>query len=90
MPIKTDGVFTEDEGGDRTDIQIACTAPAQASDALRVIASSTTSGDGRSEFFWMRFADGTLILCCYPQGDTYMEFSDAGVCDFDWHGRAPR
>lgn len=29
--------------------------------------------DGRSEFMWIRLANGDLILGVYPQGETYWE-----------------
>ena len=30
-------------------------------------------GDGRSGWYLVRTADGSLMLACYPYGDTYVE-----------------
>lgn len=41
--------------------------------AAKVIAADVESGDGRSQWFWLRLATGDLVLATYPQGDTYFE-----------------
>jgi hypothetical protein len=86
MAYEPHGIFGEDENGQFTQ-QIAWTTPAKQEDVDRLLPMAT-DGDGRSEWFWMRLQDGTLLLGVFPQGDTYMEFSDAGVCD--WEDTKPR
>lgn len=34
---------------------------------------STTDGEGRSPWMWIRLPNGDLIFGCFPQGDTYFE-----------------
>jgi hypothetical protein len=80
-------IFEEDDDGNKTDHQIACTTDAKPADAAAVIAAPIND-DGRSDWQWMRLRDGTLMLVCYPRGDTYMQFSDAGVCDWEWAPKA--
>lgn len=36
-----------------------------------VIDQDPNDDDGRSEWLWIRLANGDLILGCYPQGETY-------------------
>lgn len=36
-----------------------------------VLAQSTSSMDGRSEWLWLRLPNGDLVLGVFPQGDTY-------------------
>ena len=38
--------------------------------------NDTSSGNGRSEWFWFTMPNGDQILGTYPQGDLYLE-----VCD---------
>lgn len=40
--------------------------------AQMVIDADTRTGDGRSEWFWVRMANGDLMLATFPQGETYM------------------
>lgn len=55
--------------------------PADPADVVAVL-TAITDDDGRSEPVWLRLWDGTLILGVFPRGDTYMQMSDKGVCDF--------
>lgn len=36
-----------------------------------VLSADPHDDDGRSEFFWLRLPNDSLVLACYPQGDTY-------------------
>ena len=38
-----------------------------------VLGADPESADGRSQWVWIRFPDGDLVLSLYPQGDTYFE-----------------
>lgn len=83
LPAKVDArvLYAEDENGQPT-TPIACRTPAALIDAARLLAMPATGHDRRSEFFWLRLQNGDLLLGTYPQGDTYIEFSDRGVCDW--------
>lgn len=35
------------------------------------------TGNGRSRWVWIRFTTGELVFGCFPQGDTYMDVTDA-------------
>lgn len=79
--VEPHGIFAEDDDGKQTD-QIGWITPADKSDVKKLLAKPKEP-DGRSGHFWLRFRDGTLMLGVFPTGDTYMEFSDAGVCDWE-------
>lgn len=81
---KTTGrpLHTEDEDGN-PDKQIGWYTSAKPEDVIRLL-GSPESDEGRSEWSWLRLQDGTLMLVIFPQGETYMELSDKGVCDFDY------
>lgn len=81
--VEPHGLYTEDENGNPTN-QVGWIEPAKPEDAAKMLATPMEGDDNRSEWFWLRMQDGTLIFATYPQGETYMEFSDAGVCDFKW------
>lgn len=49
------------------------TTPASEESVRVVLAADTESGDGRSEWLWIRLANGNLILGVYPQGETYFD-----------------
>lgn len=83
--IRPHAIFAEDDNGQPTQ-QIAWVTPADLDSAAFILSQPTDSDDGRSKWFWMRLQEGTLLLGTFPQGDTYMEFSDAGVCD--WQNEA--
>jgi hypothetical protein len=36
-----------------------------------VLAADPNDEDGRSQWVWMRFPNGDLVLATFPQGDTY-------------------
>lgn len=42
----------------------------------KVLKASLFDEDGRSQFMWIRLANGDLILGVYPQGDTYFEVEE--------------
>ncbi len=80
---KARGLYHEDEEGNKTQ-QVGWLTGAKQEDVEKLVASSTENRNGRSPWYWLRMANGDLMLVCFPQGDTYVEFSDAGVCDFQW------
>lgn len=57
--------------GRDTDRIIARQKPASAEAVNVILASSDTDPDGRSEWLWVRLANGDLLLATYPQGDGY-------------------
>lgn len=71
--IKT--IFLEDESGANTTIEIGYHTKAKQKDVNFVLAQPINL-DGRSEWRWIRLQNGTLILGCFPCGDTYIEISD--------------
>lgn len=62
--------------------KIARIEPATPEQVEAVLNQPVGTGDGRTNFVWLRLHEGTLILGVFPQGDTYMEHSDNGCCDF--------
>lgn len=42
----------------------------------KVLSAHVGTGDGRSEWVWLRLPNGDLILGVYPQGETYMSLED--------------
>lgn len=65
--------FTGDEPEDKT---LVSRHPANPDYVKRVIDTETDTDEGRSEWFWIRLANGDLILGCYPQGETYLACED--------------
>lgn len=61
---------------------IASSYPANEQTALLVLGREPGGGDNRSEFHWVRLANGDLILGVYPQGDTYFEIERDVEADF--------
>lgn len=53
----------------RVSIAYMCPAAPEAVSYLLALPISTPSRDTRSEWLWIRLADGTLILGFFPQGD---------------------
>lgn len=42
-------------------------------DVAKIVLDADTSGNnGRSCWYWLRLANGDLMLACFPQGDTYI------------------
>lgn len=70
------------EGHEDGSFPIAWVTPAKPDHVRSILRQGENTGDGRSNWVWLRLRDGTLMLGVFPQGDTYMEFSDGGVCDF--------
>lgn len=44
--------------------------------------------DGRSEWFWLRLANGDLMVGLFPRGDTYMGFEPETAEDWDKAAKA--
>ena len=84
-PVKF--IFEEDDNGEPTTNQIACAVQAEPADVAHLLAQPVGL-DGRSAWTWLRLKDGTLMLVTYPSGDTYVELSDKGVCDWVWQGES--
>lgn len=58
-------------------IHLATVTPAKNAAVTEVLQADVSSMDGRSQWVWVRLADGTLILGVFPQGDTYMNVAEA-------------
>ena len=71
MKLKAHTVYDIDETGRDTDRVLATVKPASNESVGTVLTASETSEDGRSNWMWVRLANGDLILGVYPQGDTY-------------------
>ena len=69
------------ENDDGSPLELAWISPADPSDFNKLMALRP-GVDTRSNPCWVRLRDGSLMLAIFPCGDTYMEFSDGGVCDF--------
>ena len=54
--------------------------PASAESIGYVLSQDIDTGDGRSEWVWVRLGNGDLILGVFPQGDTYF----AVEVDAEW------
>jgi hypothetical protein len=52
---------------------IATVEPARPEAVEKVLSAPVGTGDGRSEWVWLRLTNGDLILGVFPQGDTYVE-----------------
>lgn len=52
---------------------LAAIAPASKEMVELVLAADEQSHNGRSQFVWVRLANGDLLLGVYPQGETYFE-----------------
>lgn len=61
---------------------IAWVHPATEEAVQTVLNAPENTGDGRSNWVWVRLHDGTLVLGVFPQGNTYSEFSDADCAPF--------
>jgi len=71
-------------GGDLAGVQqedgsmhLATVTPAKNAAVIEVLRADVSSMDGRSQWVWVRLADGTLILGVFPQGDTYINVVEA-------------
>lgn len=60
-----------DETGADTGVHLAWIQPASAESVRTVLTADENSGDGRSNWVWVRLRNGDLILGVFPQGDTY-------------------
>jgi hypothetical protein len=63
-------------------VELAWMQPATPEEVTELLAQPEADMDGRSPWMWVRLRDGSLMLATFPAGETYMRFSDAGVCDF--------
>lgn len=50
-------------------------------ESVDLILNAEVNDDGRSEWRWFRFPDGTLIFGCFPHGETFMEIMDLPETD---------
>jgi hypothetical protein len=71
MEIKSKRIMQTDE--DAEPGWLATIATADPAVAQMVLDANPASLDGRSQFVWVRLANGDLILGVYPQGDTYFD-----------------
>jgi hypothetical protein len=50
--------------------------PAKQEDVDALLAMKSDTDDTRSDWFWLRLTDGTLVLGVFPQGETYIDMAD--------------
>jgi hypothetical protein len=56
--------------------------PASRHAVEQVLAAPVDYDDGRSDFVWVRLANGDLMLGVWPTGDTYTYASELAEADF--------
>jgi hypothetical protein len=56
--------------GEDTNV-VAVTSTLADPSVVKTVLDAPVGDDGRSEWRWFRFADGTLVLGVFPHGDTY-------------------
>lgn len=59
---------------------LASVLPATKEQVDFVLSQSEDDEDGRSNWVWVRLANGDLILGVYPQGDTYETITQTMLC----------
>jgi hypothetical protein len=57
--------------------ELATVHPATPEGVGVMLSAQVGTGDGRSEWVWLRLVNGDLLFGCFPQGDTYMDVTDA-------------
>jgi hypothetical protein len=63
---------------------IATVYPASQKSIEQVLTADVDDSDGRSQFVWVRLANGDLFLGVYPQGETYFAVeADAAIPEID-------
>lgn len=65
-PAELDHTIVDDD-----DRMVAKVYKAEPPEIEMVLNAPTGTTHGRSEWYWLRLADGTLALAVFPQGDTY-------------------
>lgn len=55
------------------EVPLAWVHPASEQSVHTVLSSEVDTGNGRSEWAWLRLPNGDLMLGVFPQGDTYFE-----------------
>lgn len=68
-----DGDYGQSRASGMPDGYLGRVAPASPEMVKTVLEADENSEDGRSQFMWIRLANGDLILGVYPQGDTYFD-----------------
>jgi hypothetical protein len=71
MQLTAHDIYDTDENGKQTTKRLAHTFPASEQAAFTVLMADKDDPEGRSQWMWVRLANGDLILGLYPQGDTY-------------------
>lgn len=67
--------------------EIAWTTPASREAVDFVLSQQIDSSDqhdGRSEWFWLRLANGDLALATFPHGDTYVHVAEGGDAEMTY------
>lgn len=62
--------------GDREDPARIVVANALPESVEAIIEANELSEDGRSQWVWVRFPNGDLMLGTFPQGETYFEHEE--------------
>lgn len=70
MKLEEHDVYGMDDTG-RPGLILAHVKPASAESVVEVLGAGEDDPEGRSNWMWVRLANGDLILGVYPQGDTY-------------------
>jgi hypothetical protein len=60
----------------KEDLIIATLIEASDEEAEKLLANDDDNYDGRSPFYWIRLANGDLMLGVFPCGDTYEQISE--------------
>lgn len=64
---------------DESDRFLATVTRAEPEAVQMILDAPVETGDGRSGWRWVRFANGDLALAVFPQGDTYFALEEMGV-----------
>lgn len=70
---------------ERRDMFIAASFPMRNADTIVKLLETEpddSTDDGRSEWRWLRLADGDLMVGFWPQGDTYMDLEVEVEADY--------
>lgn len=73
MPVHILSIDSDEVDEYAGEINLATIIPVRNSSQLHTVINApiTHDGDGRSQWCWVRFANGDLMLGFFPQGDTY-------------------
>lgn len=67
----------------RGEVHVATDWPLQDPEIAEALVSQPEGDDGRSDWTWLRTADGDLMLGLHPRGETYMALEGPAADDYD-------